>query len=55
MSYNPPAGVVGHAVASLFGRDPKQDLDADLMRMKSFIETGVAPHDAAQSAERSTV
>jgi uncharacterized membrane protein len=55
MSYNPPAGVVGHAVASVFGRDPKHDLDADLMRMKSFIETGVAPHDAARSAEPSTV
>jgi uncharacterized membrane protein len=48
MSYSPPAGVVGHAVASLFGHDPKHDLDADLMRMKSFIETGVPPHDAAQ-------
>ena len=55
MSYNPPAGMVGHAVASLWSRDPKDDLDADLMRMKSFIETGVAPHDAAQSAQPSTV
>jgi len=44
----PPAGAFGHAVASLFGADPKSDMDADLMRMKSMIETGRAPHDAAQ-------
>jgi uncharacterized membrane protein len=47
-SYNPPAGAVGHAVAALFGADPKSEMDADLMRMKSFIETGHPPHDAAQ-------
>lgn len=48
MSYNPPAGVLGHLVAELFGADPKHEMDDDLMRMKSFIETGVHPHDAAQ-------
>jgi uncharacterized membrane protein len=48
MSYNPPAGVLGHAIAELFGVDPKHEMDDDLMRMKSFIETGVHPHDAAQ-------
>jgi uncharacterized membrane protein len=48
MSYNPPAGVLGHLVAELFGVDPKHEMDDDLMRMKSFIETGVHPHDAAQ-------
>ena len=47
MSYNPPAGVLGHAIAELFGADPKHEMDDDLMRMKSFIETGVHPHDAA--------
>ncbi len=40
MSYNPPAGALGHAVASLFGSDPKQALDEDLMRFKSLIEVG---------------
>jgi uncharacterized membrane protein len=50
MSYNPPAGVLGHAIAELFGVDPKHEMDDDLMRMKSFIETGVHPHDAAQHA-----
>jgi hypothetical protein len=37
---------VGHSVASLLGRDPKHELDTDLMRMKSFIETGRLPQAA---------
>ncbi|MCI0458181.1 MAG: SRPBCC family protein [Gemmataceae bacterium] len=47
LSYVPPAGVLGHAVAALFGADPKREMDDDLLRMKSFLETGIAPHDAA--------
>jgi uncharacterized membrane protein len=50
MCYQPPAGALGHAVAAIFGADPKSEMDADLMRMKSMIETGRAPHDAAQPA-----
>jgi uncharacterized membrane protein len=49
LSYNPPAGAVGHAVAAMFGSDPKSVMDEDLMRMKSLIETGAHPRDAAQS------
>ena len=48
MSYTPPAGWLGHEVAAAFGVDPKHSLDADLARMKTLIETGHAPHDAAQ-------
>ena len=48
MSYNPPGGWIGHGVAAAFGADPKRSLDADLVRMKTLIETGRAPHDAAQ-------
>jgi uncharacterized membrane protein len=48
MGYNPPAGVLGHAVASLFNGDPRKQMQEDLMRMKSFIETGIPPHDAAK-------
>ena len=48
LSYNPPAGAFGHAVAALFGADPKSEMDADLLRMKSLIETGAPPHDAAE-------
>jgi uncharacterized membrane protein len=47
LSYLPPAGAFGHAIAAIFGADPKSEMDADLMRMKSMIETGHAPHDAA--------
>ena len=50
LCYVPPAGALGHVVASIFGADPKSEMDADLMRMKSMIETGRAPHDAAQPA-----
>jgi uncharacterized membrane protein len=48
LSYIPPAGAFGHAVATMFGADPKSEMDADLLRMKSMIETGHAPHDAAR-------
>jgi uncharacterized membrane protein len=50
LSYRPPAGAFGHAVAAMFGADPKTEMDADLMRMKVMIETGRAPHDAARPA-----
>ena len=40
MSYAPPAGMLGHVVASLFGADPKHEIDDDLIRMKSLIELG---------------
>lgn len=42
LSYNPVAGAVGHAVAALFGADPKQAMDDDLIRFKSLIEAGKA-------------
>jgi uncharacterized membrane protein len=47
MSYNPPAGAVGHVVAKLFGADPKSEMDEDFMRLKSTLETGRPPRDAA--------
>jgi uncharacterized membrane protein len=47
MRYRPPAGTLGHALSVLLGGDPKRRLDDDLMRMKSFIESGIPPHDAA--------
>ena len=47
MSYQPPAGALGHGLAVLLGSDPKRELDDDLLRMKAFIEGGIPPHDAA--------
>jgi uncharacterized membrane protein len=50
MSYQPPAGALGHAFALLLGADPKSKMDEDLARMKSFIERGNVPREAAQSS-----
>jgi uncharacterized membrane protein len=40
LAYNPPGGLLGHAVASLFGVDPKHAMDEDLVRFQSLIERG---------------
>jgi uncharacterized membrane protein len=45
MNYVPPAGVVGHAVAKLFGVDPRQAMHDDLVRLKSLLETGKTSTD----------
>jgi uncharacterized membrane protein len=42
LSYNPPAGVIGHAFAKLLGVDPKKQMDDDLLRFKSLMERGKA-------------
>lgn len=48
LAYNPPAGALGHAIAKVFGADPKSEMDADLARVKTMLETGHVAHDAAQ-------
>jgi uncharacterized membrane protein len=50
LSYNPPAGAIGHAVATMFGADPRTEMDQDLLRMKMLIERARFPHDAAKHA-----
>ena len=50
MSYRPPVGVVGHAVASLLGRDPERQMDEDLARMKSLVERGTIHHAGARQS-----
>jgi len=47
LTYSPPGGALGHALARLFGADPKTELDDDLLRLKSFLETGKMPKDTA--------
>lgn len=42
LTYNPPAGVLGHVVAALFHKDPKAAMDDDLLRLKSLLELGKA-------------
>jgi uncharacterized membrane protein len=53
MSYTPPAGVLGHGLATLLGADPKARMDDDLARMKAFIERGAVPRDAGQARSSS--
>jgi len=48
LSYTPIAGVAGHAIATLFRRDPKHQLEDDLVRLKTTIETGRPPQDAVR-------
>ena len=50
MSYDPPAGLLGHALATLLGVDPKNRLDEEMVRAKSYLETGKPPRDAWQRA-----
>ena len=47
MAYNPLGGALGHAFARLLGADPKHQMDDDLLRMKTYLETGRTPRDAA--------
>lgn len=42
MSYIPPLGVFGHALATLLGADPKRQLDEEFVRFKSLMERGKA-------------
>ncbi|OWW19756.1 SRPBCC family protein [Noviherbaspirillum denitrificans] len=48
MTYKPPAGTLGDAVATLFRGNPKHQLDEDLMRMKAHIEGG-APEKGSET------
>jgi uncharacterized membrane protein len=40
MTYHPPAGALGHGVASFLGSDPQKLMDEDLVRFKSLAEDG---------------
>jgi uncharacterized membrane protein len=47
LSYDPPLGAVGAAVAKLFGREPAQEVSSDLRRLKQVLETGEVLHSDA--------
>lgn len=40
LSYRPPGGALGHAVAHLLGWDPKGRIDDDMVRVKALLEDG---------------
>jgi len=53
LAYTPPAGSLGQALASMATTDPRRQLDEDLARMKSFIESGKTTREAAQPSQGS--
>jgi uncharacterized membrane protein len=40
IAYDPPAGKLGKAIATVFGREPKLQARRDLRRFKQLMETG---------------
>lgn len=40
LEYEPPAGIIGAAIAKLFGEEPEQQIGDDLYRFKQLMETG---------------
>ncbi|MDQ3334823.1 MAG: SRPBCC family protein [Myxococcota bacterium] len=40
MTYRPPGGMIGHAIAQVLGWDPKARIDDDMIRMKALLEQG---------------
>ena len=47
MNYVPPAGAPGHAVAQLFGVDPRHAMHEDLIQLKSLLEEGETSKEGA--------
>lgn len=47
ITYNPPAGVVGASIARLFGKEPGQQVEGDLRRLKQVLEVGEVVHSDA--------
>lgn len=52
LTYTPPLGKLGAAVAKLFGEEPNQQIAEDLRRLKCLMETGEIPTVEGQPAGR---
>lgn len=53
LSYSPPGGSVGVAVAKLFGEEPQQQVREDLLHFKQLMEAGEIPTTKGQSSGKS--
>src|SRR5579884_4238813 len=53
LQYNPPGGMVGAMFARLFGEEPSQQIQEDLQRFKTLMETGKVPETPKSSASKS--
>ena len=49
INYIPPAGMIGHAIATLFGESPRRQMRYDLQNFKRLMETGEVPTTIGQS------
>ena len=47
-----PAGLVGAAIARLFGKEPGQQVESDLRRLKQVLEAGESVDSAAGISRR---
>ncbi len=52
LSYSPPAGRLGHALARLVRADPKRQLDRDLLRLETLLERERSSATEAGAAQR---
>jgi uncharacterized membrane protein len=52
LTYRPPAGVLGAAVAKMFGEEPTGQIADDLRRLRSLLETGEVPTIEGQPSDR---
>jgi len=52
LQYNPPAGALGAAFASLWGKEPGQQIEQDLHRLKQILETGELATTEGQTSGR---
>jgi uncharacterized membrane protein len=52
LQYDAPAGQVGAAIARLLGKDPAEEVDVELHRLKNILEAGEIPTSAGQPTGR---
>ncbi|AIE86193.1 cyclase/dehydrase [Fimbriimonas ginsengisoli Gsoil 348] len=52
LTYRPPAGVFGAAVARMFGEEPHGQIADDLRRLRSLLEAGEVPSIEGQPSDR---
>ena len=51
LTYKPPAGIVGHAIATVLGMNPGQQMQDDLKRCKTLLEDGFAKRGTETNVE----
>ncbi len=52
IAYEPPAGQAGRLLAKLWGEEPARQIEEDLRRFKSMMETGEVPTTEGQPSGR---